>query len=86
MTLHLELDEFSHWFDAVEHSSGLVRMRATLGQADGGVERLVVQQSFVVQRPATSQDAAGGVRALTQATDELIHEIEQWLGQVERGN
>jgi len=83
MTLHLELDEFSHWFDAVEHSSGLVRMRATLAQSDGGVERLVAQRSFVVQRPATSQDAAGGVRALTVATDALIQEIEQWLGQVQ---
>jgi cholesterol transport system auxiliary component len=85
-TLHLELDEFSHWFDAVEHSSGLVRMRATLAQSDGGVERLVAQRSFVVQHPAASQDAAGGVRALTQATDALIQEIDQWLVQVERAH
>ena len=83
MTLHLELDEFSHWFESSGQSSGLVRMRATLGQADGGLERLVAQRSFVVQRPATSQDAAGGVRALTVATDALIQEIEQWLGQVQ---
>ena len=86
MTLHLELDEFSHWFDAAENSSGLVRMRATLAQTDAGVERLVAQRSFVVQHPAASQDAAGGVRALTQATDALIQEIDQWLVQVERAH
>ena len=84
MTLHLELDEFSHWFETAERSSGLVRMRATLAQPDGGVERLLAQRSFVVQRAASSADAAGGVRALTAATDALIVEIEQWVGQVER--
>jgi cholesterol transport system auxiliary component len=83
MILHLELDEFSHWFETAERSSGLVRMRATLAQPEGGVERLLAQRSFVVQRAASSADAAGGVRALTAATDALILEIEQWLGQVE---
>jgi cholesterol transport system auxiliary component len=48
------------------------------------VERLVAQRSFVVQRPATSQDAAGCVRALTLSTDALIEEMGQWLVQVER--
>ena len=84
MTLHLELDEFSHWFDTAERSSGLVRMRATLAQPEGGVERLLAQRGFVVQRPAGSADAAGGVRALTVATDALIGELEQWLAQVEK--
>ena len=84
MTLHLELDEFSHWFETPERSSGLVRMRVTLAQAEGGVERLLAQRSFVVQRAASSADAAGGVRALTAATDALILEMEQWLGQVEQ--
>jgi cholesterol transport system auxiliary component len=84
LTLRLELDEFSHWFESAERSSGLVRMRATLAQPEGGVERLLAQRSFVVQRPASSADATGGVRALTAATDALILEMEQWLGQVER--
>jgi len=38
----------------------------------------------VVQSPATSADAPGGVRALTQATDALIEELEVWLQQVEQ--
>jgi cholesterol transport system auxiliary component len=84
MALHLELDEFSHWFETAERSSGLVRLRATLARPEGGVERLLAQRSFVVQRPASSADAAGGVRALTVATDALIGEMEQWLVQVEK--
>jgi len=59
-------------------------VRATLGQGGEGVERLLAQRSFVVQRPATSADAPGGVRALTQATDALIEEMEVWLQQVEQ--
>lgn len=84
ITLLLELDEFSHWFETPERSSGLVRMRATIAQPEAGVERLVAQRSFVVQRPASTADAAGGVRALTVATDALILEMEQWLQQIEK--
>lgn len=83
MVLHLELDEFSHLFETAERSSGLVRLRATLGQGGQGVERLLAQSSFIVQRPAASADAAGGVRALTEATDAVVGEIAQWLQQVE---
>ena len=83
MILHLELDEFSQLFETAERSSGLVRVRATLGQGGQGAERLLAQRSFIVQRPAISADAAGGVRALTQATDAVIAEIEQWVQQVE---
>ena len=84
MVLHLELDEFSHLFETAERSSGLLRLRATLGKTGQGAERLVAQRSFVVQRPAASADAAGGVRALTEATDAAIAEIDLWVQQVEQ--
>jgi cholesterol transport system auxiliary component len=83
MILHLELEEFSQLFETPERSSGLVRVRATLGQAGKGAERLLGQRSFVVQRPAAGADAPGGVRALTEATDAVIAEIELWVQQVE---
>ena len=83
MVLHLELDEFSHLFETAQQSSGLVRLRATLGQGGQGSQRLVAQRSFIVQRPAASADAEGGVRALAAATDAVIAEIAQWLQQVE---
>ena len=81
LALRVELQEFSQLFDTAQNSSGLVRLRATLIEAKGGADRLVAQQVFVVQRPAASADAPGGVRALMAATDAAIEEIGAWLQQ-----
>lgn len=85
MILHVELEEFSQLFETANQSSGLLRLRATLGQAGAraGGEELVAQRSFVVQRPATGADAAGGVRALTAAADAAIQEIDLWVEQTQ---
>jgi cholesterol transport system auxiliary component len=40
---------------------------------------LLAQRSFIAQQPAPSPDAAGGVRALTAASDRVLSEIAQWL-------
>ncbi|MEY4345479.1 MAG: hypothetical protein RL032_1311, partial [Pseudomonadota bacterium] len=36
---------------------------------------------FVVQRPSSTADATGGVRALTAATDAAIAELAAWVQQ-----
>jgi cholesterol transport system auxiliary component len=82
MSLRLELEEFTQVFETPERSIGLVRLRATLVEGVAGRERIVAQRRFVTQRPAPSADAAGGVRALTAATDAAIEEIAQWLQQL----
>lgn len=82
LTLRVALEEFSQLFEAADRSTGLVRVRATLSQGGAGGEQLVAQRSFVVQRDSTSADAAGGVRALTAATDAVIADIDQWVRQV----
>jgi cholesterol transport system auxiliary component len=81
LALRVELQEFSQLFDTAQASSGLVRLRATLVEAKGGADRLVAQKVFVVQRPAVSADAPGGVRALKAATDAAVDEIGAWLQQ-----
>lgn len=85
MTLHVELEEFSQLFDSPSSSSGLLRIRATLGQAGArpGTQVLVAQRGFVVRRPAHSPDAVGGVQALTDAADAAILEIDAWVAQVQ---
>ena len=80
--LRLDLEEFSHFFTAVDTSVGLVRMRASLYEITPGGEKLVGQRSVVAQRPAPTADATGGVRALTLATDAAIDEVDQWLQQI----
>lgn len=79
--LRLELQEFSHLFSAPDASVGLIRLRATLVEVTSGGENLLAQRNLLVQRPASSADAPGGVRALTAATDAAIEELDQWLQQ-----
>jgi len=81
LLLRLDLEEFSHLFTAPDASVGLIRLRATLVEVTPAGEKLIGQRSVVVQRPAPTADAPGGVRALTAATDAAIAEIDQWLQQ-----
>ena len=82
ITLRLELEEFSQLFEAPGSSVGLLRLRATLTQASPNGDGLLAQRSIVVQRPAPSADAAGGVQALKLATDAAAQELAQWLRQL----
>ncbi|CAN5148524.1 hypothetical protein BH10PSE16_BH10PSE16_31300 [soil metagenome] len=81
LMLRLELEEFSQLFSAPDASIGLVRLHATLVEITPAGERLVAQRNLSVQRPAPSADAAGGVRALTAATDAAIEALDQWVQQ-----
>lgn len=80
--LRLDLEEFSQIFTAPDTSLGLIRLRATLLDITPAGEKLVSQRNVIVQRPAPTSDAPGGVRALTAATDAAIEEIDQWLQQI----
>ncbi len=82
--LRVELEEFSQVFTSATESAGLVRLRATLAEPAATGETLLGQRVFIVQRPATSADAAGGTRALVEATDQLAQELVQWLEQLGR--
>jgi len=73
--LRVELDEFTQVFDAENRSRGVVRLRASLLAP----RALIAQKSFSVERPADSQDAVGGVRALTAASDDALEQVVQWV-------
>jgi cholesterol transport system auxiliary component len=79
LTLRIELEEFSQLFEAPEQSVGLLRLRATLIRISPSGEKEVAQRSVIVQRPASSADAPGGVRALSEATDAAVQELSAWL-------
>mgnify|MGYP002348708600 CR=1 FL=1 len=79
VVLNVVIEEFSQVFTSPADSAGLLRLRATLLEAVPGGEALLGQRVFTVQRPAPSADAAGGVRALAEATDQAAQEIAQWL-------
>jgi cholesterol transport system auxiliary component len=77
--LHIEVEEFSHWFESPAASWGLLRLRATVLDNSAAGERLLAQRSFTVRKPAPAADAAGGAQALAAATDEAAEQIRQWL-------
>lgn len=73
-SLRVELVDFSQVFDRPDASRGVVRLRATVSLARGVIDQRVVQ----ADAPAPSPDAAGGVTALTQASDKAIGEVLDW--------
>ena len=78
--LYIELEEFSQQFTAPAESHGLLRLRASVLQRTAAGEQLLAQRDLQLQQPATSADAAGGVRALAAASDAAVAELVQWLG------
>lgn len=73
--LKIELEEFVQVFDQPQSSQGRISLRATLLNGSQLVDQIRVQTSAV----AHSNDAAGGVRALTQATDAAALQLVTWL-------
>lgn len=79
--LRVELEEFSQIFTSEQGSTGVVRLRATLVEPTPTGEQLLGQRLFVAQQAATSADAAGGTRALAEATQQAAQALAQWLEQ-----
>lgn len=82
--LRVELEEFSQVFSSAQDSVGLVRLRATLVEPTAAGEKLLGQRLFVVQQPALSADAAGGTRALAEASAQAAQALAQWIEQLGR--
>jgi cholesterol transport system auxiliary component len=80
--LRIELEEFSQVFESPGQSVGRLRLRATVLQAPNAGTRVLAQRNVVVQKPAPSAVAGGGVRALGEATDAAAVELGQWLQQL----
>jgi cholesterol transport system auxiliary component len=72
--LRSELLEFEQIFDAPDRSHGVLRLRATL-ESDG----VWTQRTFAIDRPAPTPNAAGGVTALVECTEELERLLEEWV-------
>lgn len=73
--LRMEVDEFMQSFASASRSEGRVVLRATLLRE----HTLVDQKTFARANPAPTADAAGGARALADATDAAALDIAQWL-------
>ena len=74
--LHSELLEFEQIFDAPDRSHGVLSLRVTL---EG--EGVWMERTFTVERPARTPNAAGGVTALTECSDELARRLGEWVSE-----
>jgi len=70
--IQVELEQFVQVFETPAQSIGLVSVNVRLS---GTVND---EASFSEQVPAPTPDAAGGVRALAEATDKLVARIIDW--------
>ena len=73
--LRIEADDFTQTFDSPAHSGAQIALRATIFNA----RTMTAQKTFIKQVPAPSADAAGGARALAEASDALIADMIAWL-------
>jgi cholesterol transport system auxiliary component len=74
--LTLSLQSFDHVFDSPTSSRGLVQINASLQQLSS--RQAIASRAFQNSSPATSNDAAGGVAALSKASQGLLDEILSW--------
>ncbi|MDR2113473.1 MAG: PqiC family protein [Candidatus Accumulibacter sp.] len=79
--LRIELLEFSHVFTAPRISQGVLQGQISLID---GKRRLLAGRAIAIERPAPDSDAAGGVQALVEASEELGRQLAGWLERLER--
>jgi cholesterol transport system auxiliary component len=79
--LRAELLQFEQIFDEPHKSRGVLLLHATLDR-NGRAER----RTFEIEKSAPSPDAAGGARALSLCSDELVALISQWVVQQQRSD
>lgn len=73
--LRIELDEFSQIFTSDSQSHAQISLRATVIKAN----RLLAQRSFQQKVAAATADAPGGARAMQEAADASIAELQTWM-------
>jgi cholesterol transport system auxiliary component len=75
--LELELQRFEQIFTAPETSFGVLFAQARLRHPDMGIQ---TERRIDLNIAAPTPDAAGGVKALTEAAERLAGELQRWRG------
>ncbi|MBL8413113.1 MAG: membrane integrity-associated transporter subunit PqiC [Propionivibrio sp.] len=81
--LRVELQEFSQVFDSPQKSRALVQANVSLIDTR---RQLVAERQVVIEHPAASPDAHGGVNALVKVSTELGQQLADWLASLEKNN
>lgn len=73
--LRLEIDEFSQIFTTANQSDAQISLRASVIKG----HKLIAQKSFQQKVAASTADAPGGARAMREAADASIGNIQSWI-------
>ncbi|MDR1350556.1 MAG: PqiC family protein [Zoogloeaceae bacterium] len=73
--LELDVQRFEQIFSAPETSYGALSVQARLRHPDTGIQ---AERRIDLRAPASAPDAAGGVKALTGAAEELVGRLRTW--------
>ena len=76
-TLQIELGEFSQVFDAIDSSHADISLNASLIKRK--TRSLIAQRNFSTQQKTATSDAAGAVKALTEASNQLTKNLGDWI-------
>ena len=79
--LRVELQEFSQIFDTLQQSRALLQGNVSLIDAK---RQVLVERTVVIEKPAATADANGGVNALVAASSELGQQLTDWLGRLDK--
>ena len=79
--LRVELQEFSQVFDSPQRSRGVLQGSVSLIDVK---RQLVAERQMVIEKPAATPDAQGGIDALVAASSELGQKIADWLAGLEK--
>lgn len=75
--LESDLSAFYHRFPKNSKSEGFIDITYRL--VDTSIKRSMESKRFVITAAAHTDDAIGGVNALTQATEELCTQVTEWI-------
>lgn len=76
-SLHIRIENFSQVFTSRNQSDGQLDATATL--VDHRHDRVLAQRRFQLTASAPSADAAGGAKALQQASRQFVTQLQHWL-------
>ena len=75
--LESDLHAFYHRFETGEKSKGVIDISYRLIDVDTKLP--IASKRFYITKNAPSEDGIGGVKALTEATQELSEQCSQWI-------
>ncbi|MDO9303826.1 MAG: ABC-type transport auxiliary lipoprotein family protein [Sulfuricurvum sp.] len=84
LLLESDLRAFYHRFSDNSKSEGFIDITYRL--IDPKTKKMIAAKRFIITEPALSEDAQGGVNALTKATHQLSENTTDWLETVGKEN